>query len=49
MVFGDYDVSPASIKITSAGGAFTTLGITKQNNATGDGLIQTAFATIGQG
>jgi len=46
MLFADYDVWPANIKITSHDGSIKTLGITLQNNATDDGLIQTAFSTL---
>lgn len=48
MLFGDYDVIPASIQFTTASGSVFTLAVTPQqqigNNM--DGLIQTAYATL---
>lgn len=45
MVFGDYDVSPASIDFSYVGSS-ETLGVTPQNNGPDDGLIQGSFATL---
>lgn len=47
LLFGDYDVVPASIVITRANGTTRTLGLTQQDNAAGqNGLIQAATATL---
>lgn len=47
MLFGDYDVLPASIRFTRADGSVFNAAVTPQNNAQGqDGLIQAAFATL---
>ena len=46
LVFGDYDVTPAQIQITSASGLARDLGLMQQNNATSDGLIQAATANL---
>ncbi|MFC1533945.1 PEP-CTERM sorting domain-containing protein [Thermodesulfobacteriota bacterium] len=45
MVFGDYDVSPAKVRVTN--GAVHDISLTLQSNTAGDdGLIQAAFATL---
>ncbi len=45
MLFGDYDVTPAQIDFTFAGGA-DTASVSAQNNGPDDGLIQAAFSTL---
>ena len=45
MLFGDYDVSPASILFTYSGGS-ELLSVSTQNNGPDDGLIQGAFAEL---
>lgn len=47
LVFADYDVDPANIQYTTLGGAKTIVGLTKQNNGPDDGLIQSAYITLG--
>ena len=47
LVFGDFDVLPASILITRADGTKRTINLFQQNNTIGqDGLIQAATATL---
>ena len=47
MLFGDYDVVPASLLFTRADTTTFTASVTTQNSALGqDGLIQSAFATL---
>jgi len=47
MLFGDYDVTPASLGFTRSDGTTFSANVTPQNNAAGqDGLIQSAFATL---
>lgn len=48
LVFGDYDVVPASIRITTAAGGTRVLNLVRQG-AGSDGLIQEATATLGFG
>ena len=45
MVFGDYDVSPASIKFTFGDASIQTLGVATQP-APLDGLVQAAFVNL---
>ncbi len=45
MLFGDYDVQPATIDFAFAGGT-STLGLSAQNNGPNDGLIQAAFVLL---
>lgn len=45
MLFGDYDVFPATIKFTFGDGSTQNLGVTTQSNAL-DGLIQAAFVNL---
>jgi hypothetical protein len=45
LVFGDYDVSPASVKFTRADGSTFSQSLTLQGGGQ-DGLIQAAFATL---
>ncbi len=50
MLFGDYDITPASIEFTRANGTSFGASVTPQNSALGqDGLIQSAFATLAFG
>lgn len=47
VVFGDYDVAPATIEVTLADGTVLTLPLTLQNNNQGeDGLIQAASTKL---
>lgn len=46
LVFGDFDVVPARIRITSADQTTQNIGLERQNNAVADGLIQEATATL---
>ena len=47
LIFGDYDVKPASIKIIGANGVTTESSLTVQNNRSGEnGLIQSAFSQL---
>lgn len=46
LVFGDFDVVPARIRITGADQTTQNVGLTRQNNAVADGLIQEATATL---
>ncbi len=45
MVFGDYDVTPADIDFTFAGG-ISSVAVSPQNNGPDDGLIQGAFTSL---
>jgi hypothetical protein len=45
LIFGDYDVSPASVRITRGNSTNAVIGLTQQSNAA-DGLIQAATATL---
>jgi hypothetical protein len=46
LIFGDYDVSPANVKITRTNGTQFTVPLTLQPG-TQDGLIQAAYTTLG--
>ncbi|WP_165250892.1 hypothetical protein [Paludisphaera soli] len=46
LLFGDYDVTPASIRIVKADGSAEILGLRQQNNTRNDGLIQAATAVL---
>ncbi|MBF0431924.1 MAG: hypothetical protein HQK83_11630 [Fibrobacteria bacterium] len=46
LIFGDYDVSPANIKITRADKSQIIKQIKVQNQSTSDGLIQTAYSVL---
>ena len=47
MLFGDYDIVPASIRFTLADTTTFTAAVTPQNSTAGqDGLIQSAFAML---
>ncbi len=45
LIFADYDVTPAALDFTFAGGT-QTLSLTAQNNGPDDGLIQAAYAEL---
>jgi hypothetical protein len=45
MVYGDYDISPATVRLTTVGGSTITRSITVQPPAA-DGLIQAAFLNL---
>lgn len=45
LVFADYDVTPANIKLTFNGGGTRTLGVSRQGGGE-DGLVQSAFVKM---
>jgi hypothetical protein len=46
LVFGDYDVTPAEIDLTTVNGSHKAINLMTQDDSTADGLIQAATANL---